>query len=103
MSVDVSPVSYSDSGGGIGKAIVFIQIVHISQTMAYSLHNKYYPDNVSNPRDDRAERNRGSAQHGHPLDWKRPSTTELHIGFFFLHNATEKLPFAVEKNWNPFM
>ena len=79
---------------------------------------------ISNPRDDRAERNRGvlasvplstviprvgnahlqqnlicslgSAQHGHPEGWKRPSTTEPHIGFFFLHN-TEKLLFTLFK------
>ena len=47
---------------------------------------------VSNPRDGRAERNRGcslgSAQQGHPSGWKRPSTTERHIGFLlFLHDA----------------
>ena len=41
---------------------------------------------VFNPRD-----GLGSAQHGHPSGWKRPSTTEPHIGFFFLHNTTEKL------------
>ena len=54
---------------------------------------------VSNSRDDRAERNRGYAevQHGHPESWKRPSTTEPHIGFFFLHNTTEKLPFTLSK------
>ena len=34
---------------------------------------------------------RGSAQHGHPKGWKRPSTTDPPIVFFFLHNATEKL------------
>ena len=39
---------------------------------------------VSNPRDDRAERNRGSA--GHPEGWKLPSRKEHHIRFFFLHN-----------------
>ena len=51
---------------------------------------------VSNPRDDSAKRNRSyaydSAQHGHLSGWKRRSTTEPHIGFFFLHNTTEKLP-----------
>ena len=70
---------------------------------------------VSNPRDDRAERNRGSAevplstviprvgnfhlelwslgsaQHGHPLGWKLPSRTEHHIRFFFLHNNPQNL------------
>ena len=75
----------------------------------------------SNPRDDRAERNRGyaevpvstvipmvgnahlqqcslgSAQHDHPEGWKRPSTTEPHTGFFFLHNSTEKIPFTLSK------
>ena len=34
---------------------------------------------------------RGPAQHSHSEGWKCPSTTELHIGFFFLHNTTEKL------------
>ena len=44
---------------------------------------------VSNPRDDRSL---GFAQHGHhPEGWKRPSTIEPYIGFFFLHNTTEKL------------
>ena len=56
---------------------------------------------VSNPRDDRAERNRGYslgfAQHGHPEGWKRPSTTESHIGVFSLHNTTERLPFTLSK------
>ena len=56
---------------------------------------------VSNPRDDRAEQKRGyslgSAQHGYPEGWKRPSTKEPHIRFFFLHNTTEKLPFALFK------
>ena len=51
----------------------------------------------SNPRDDRTERNRGyslgSAQHGHPSGWKRPSTTEPHTGIFFLLNSTEKITF----------
>ena len=46
---------------------------------------------VSNPRDDRAERNRGSAQHGHPEGWKLPSRTEHHIRFFFLHNNPQNL------------
>ena len=27
----------------------------------------------------------------HPECWKYPSTTEPHIGFFFLHNTNEKL------------
>ena len=29
--------------------------------------------------------------------WKRPSTTEPHIGFFFLHKTTKKLPFTLFK------
>ena len=39
------------------------------------------------PRDDRAE-------HAHPSGWKRPSTTEPHIGFFFLNNTTENITFC---------
>ena len=45
---------------------------------------------------------RGSAQHGHSEGLKRPSTTEPHIGFFFLHNTTEKLHFADEKKLKRF-
>ena len=37
------------------------------------------------------------AKHGHPEGWKCPSTTEPHIGFFFLHNITKKLPFTLSK------
>ena len=33
----------------------------------------------------------GSAQHGHPSGWKRPSTKEPHTGFFFLHNTIKQL------------
>ena len=40
---------------------------------------------------------RGSAQRGHPEGWKHPSTTEPHIGFFFLHNTTKKLPFTLSE------
>ena len=46
---------------------------------------------VSNPRDDRAERSLGSAQHGHPSGWKRSSTTESYIEIFFLAQHHRKI------------
>ena len=47
---------------------------------------------ISKLRGDHDEQNGGYAE-----GWKRPSTTEPYLEFFFLHNTTKKLLFTLSK------